>query len=528
MSTSKELLPEDVCALRPTRREFLAYIGALLAVSACGDGGNGDSEPPPAPTLASNPFTLGVASGDPLADRVVLWTRLAIDPLNGGGMPGEDVPVIWEVALDDQFHDMVRSGWQFAPRAFAHSVHVDVDGLAPDTWYFYRLRVADQWVSPVARTRTLPRADTSPERFRIALASCQAYTDGYYTAHAFLAQEDVDLVAFVGDYIYEYGVDGDVRDHDGPTLRTLEQFRNRYALYKSDPNLQAAHHRFPWIVTWDDHEVSNNYAGLVLSQGAPPVDDVRALRAAAYQAYYEHMPLRVAPPDDFTNFQIHHSFPIGDLATVYVLDGRQYRSDQACNDSPQRPCAEVHDPSRTMLGPTQKQWLTAALRASSSVWNVMAQQVVFSAVNFGGRFVLPDLWDGYAVERQELLNVFRDIRNVIVLTGDIHAAGFVTTHVDPIDNDSAVVAYEAVCTSISSGGDVGDLGLFADTIRQQNPQVQYLNHVRRGYTLCDFTRERVRFEFRAVTTVLQPTAEQLTDAIFEVDADTRVSRRIDG
>jgi alkaline phosphatase D len=514
--------------LHPTRREFLAYIGALLAVSACGDGdGGGDNgAAPPAPTLSSNPFTLGVASGDPLSESVVLWTRLAIDPLDTSAMPNQDIPVIWELASDADFRRIVRSGWRFAPVAFAHSLHVDVGGLTPDTWYFYRLRVGDQWMSPTGRTRTLPAPAASPERFRIALASCQSYQDGYFPALGFLAREEIDLVAFVGDYIYEYGGKGSVRDHDGPTLQTLAQFRNRYALYKSDANLQAAHHRCPWIMTWDDHEVSNNYAGLALDAGAPPVDG-RALRAAAYQAYYEHMPIRIPRPADFADMQIYHSFAIGDLATVYVLDGRQYRTDQACNDAPQRPCAEVFDPDRTMLGAPQKQWLVASLRTSSAVWNVIAQQVIFAPLNFGGRFVIPDLWDGYPIERQALLDVFGETRNVIMLTGDFHAAGFATLHADPLDLTSAVVGHEAICTSISSGGDTGELGIFADRIREAHSHLHYFNDIRRGYTVCDFDRERVRFEFRAVSTVLQPSAELFTDAAFEVEAGSGASRRVD-
>jgi alkaline phosphatase D len=505
----------------PTRREFLLYIGTVVAAAACGnDDSGGRGGPPAPPILAGEPFTLGVASGDPRPESVVLWTRLAPDPVNGGGMPDVDVPVIWEVALDAAFDQIVRSDFTFATVTLAHSVHVDVDGLAPDSWYFYRFRVGDDWVSPVGRTRTLPAEDSSPAAFRIALASCQNYKDGYYNAHAFLAQEDVDLVAFVGDYIYESGINGTVRDHDGPELRNLEQYRNRYALYRSDPNLQAVHHLAPWVMTWDDHEVNNNYAGLMLERGNEDVTDVLALRAAAYQAYYEHMPLRVPPPEEFGFLQIYNAFVIGDLTTVYVLDGRQYRSPQACDGRLGRPCEEVDDPARTMLGIEQKEWLIAALRRSSTLWNTIAQQTVFTPVNFNRTFVNPDQWDGYFPERAELLGVFQEVRNVVVLTGDIHASGFATLNVDQNDAASEVVGYEVVGTSLTSGGD-GDplLGLGNQAVALLD-NVHYLNSRARGYVMCELTRQRLRAEYRVVSTVLQPESELRTDAIFEVDRET--------
>jgi alkaline phosphatase D len=508
---------------RPTRREFLLYIGAALAAAACGDddgGGGGRGGPPPAPVLPGDPFTIGVASGDPRAQSVILWTRLAPDPINGGGMPDIDVPVIWEVALDENFANIVATDFLFATAMFAHSVHAEAAGLAPDTWYYYRFRVGDDWTSAVGRTRTLPAEDSSPEAFRIALASCQNYKDGYYTAHGYLAEEDVDLVAFVGDYIYESGVNGAVRNHDGPELRNLEQYRNRYALYKSDPNLQAAHALAPWIMTWDDHEVNNNYAGLNLEAGNEDVTDVLALRAAAYQAYYEHLPLRIPVPDEFGHMQIYNSFVIGDLTTVYVLDGRQYRSVQACNGRIGRPCAEVDDPQRTMLGAEQKQWLIDGLRDSTTLWNTVAQQTVFTPVNFNRTFVNPDQWDGYPPERQELLNVFAEVRNVVVLTGDIHASGFASLNIDQNDATSEVIGYEVVGTSISSGGDTDVLFGLGDQAEALLANVHHLNSRRRGYVICELTRERLRAEYRIVSTVVQPDGDLITDAIFEVELAT--------
>lgn len=507
---------------RPTRREFLLYMSAAVAVAACGDDDRAArGEPvPPAPILDADPFALGVASGDPLPESVLLWTRLAPEPTAGGGMPAEDVPVIWEVALDKEFSQIVRQGWEYASPLLAHSLHIDADGLAPDTWYWYRFRVEGQWTSPVGRTRTLPAYDAKPDAFTIIVADCQNYTHGFYTAHHHLAQEDVDLVAFVGDYIYEGGGSGEARSHIGPKLRTLEQYRNRYGQYRSDANLQAAHQRCPWVVTWDDHEVSNNYAGLVLQVGEEDVDDVLALRRSAYQAYYEHMPLRLPVPDDFGYLQIYQSFDIGDLARLYVLDGRQYRTDQACNDRIVR-CDEVDDPDRTMLGAEQKQWLRTEMGSSETIWNVIAQQTVFTPVVIRGAFTNNDQWDGYAAEQQELLTLFRDIRNVVILTGDIHLAGFGVLRADATDPDSQVVGYEVVATSISSNGDGTDeLGTLLENAIATVPNIRYVNARNRGYARVHLTRNRLRADYRVVSTVLQETADLATDKSFAIEADT--------
>lgn len=508
-SPGKSLRPT---IFRPTRREFLLYVGAALTAAACGDDGESAASPEAGPELAGDPFTLGVASGDPLAESVILWTRLAMDPLNGGGMPDERIAVSWEVALDAQFRTIVRSGTERAVPALAHSVHVEATGLAPDTWYWYRFG-AGRWTSPTGRTRTLPAADSSPERFVIALASCQNYKDGYYHAHRYLAREDIDLVTFVGDYIYESGVEGNVRDHDGPLIQTLDGYRNRYALYKSDPNLQASHQRAPWVVTWDDHEVRNNYAALNvpgLSAAA-----ARALRAAAYQAYYEHMPLRLTPPDDFADMGLYRALVIGDLAQLHVLDTRQYRDPQPCDGAPGR-CPSARDPGRTILGGEQKQWLKDELTTSTALWNVIAQQVVFAPVDFGGSFINPDQWDGYDAERQELIDVFAAHGNLLILTGDIHAGGFARLHAEPRNVESPRIGYEVVGTSIASGGDLGNLGPLADAFRDRHAWVEYINAVKRGYALCTLSRSDLRVEFRTVTTVVEADAELTTDASFTV------------
>lgn len=281
------------------------------------------------PTFASYPFSLGVASGDPLPDSVVLWTRLAPDPLRGGGMPEEDVQVEWVVAQDERLTRVVKRGTALAPAALAHSVHLEVSGLEPDRWYWYQFRVAGE-ASPVGRTRTAPPLEADPRLLRFAFASCQHYEQGFYTAYRHLANEDLDLVFHLGDYIYENsGVREQVRFHTYTELATLQDYRNRLALYKTDPDLQAAHAAFPWVVTWDDHEVDNDYAGKISENNDPEAAFLQR-RAAAYQAYYEHLPLRRSSMPRGPDAEIYRSLPFGRLARFYILDTRQYRTDQPC------------------------------------------------------------------------------------------------------------------------------------------------------------------------------------------------------
>ena len=360
--------------------------------------------PPVPPDLPEEVFALGVASGDPLPDSVVLWTRIVSDPLaDDGGVPAQPLPVGWEVARDRAFDDVVASGDAVAEPALAHSVHVDASGLEPDTWYWYRFTVGDR-TSPVGRTRTAPASGAEVERLRFAFASCQDYEAGHYTAHEHLSREDVDLVLFLGDYIYEHPPGrGGVRRHRSAAPVDLAGYRRRYGEVKADPALQAAHAHAPWLCTWDDHEVEGNYAGG--HPGDPDGDEeaFRARREAAYQAWYEHMPVRAAPPDD-GGITVHRSLDWGDLARLYLLDGRQHRSDQPC-DAPGDvgpACAERGDPDRTMLGAEQEAWLEDQLAGSRARWNVVGQQTVLTANPLAapGTPYNLDQWDGYPAARR--------------------------------------------------------------------------------------------------------------------------------
>ncbi len=342
------------------RRDFLLDLARLAALSAA---------VPTVwrvtrrPTLADDPFTLGISSGDPTPRGGVLWTRLATRPLEPeGGMEGQRVIVDWEVADDDAFRTIVQKGRATAVPELSYSIHVDVDGLQPDRWYFYRFHVggATGATSPVGRLRTTPAAGaTTPLRF--AFASCQHCETGLYTAYAHMAREELDLVAHLGDYIYEYGaIGGRVRTHAGLELRQLDDYRRRYAQYKTDPHLQAAHARCPWVVTWDDHEVDNNYAGSLGENGMESLEQTRLRRAAGYQAWWEHQAVRVPRATSWADLSIRRSVDWGGLAKFWVLDTRQYRSDQPCDDGNRRFAAA------TASGRTRRARCSAPRRSGGS------------------------------------------------------------------------------------------------------------------------------------------------------------------
>jgi alkaline phosphatase D len=470
------------------RRDFLHAAPAVLLLA----GWPGKAWPQPA--FSAYPFSLGVASGAPLQDGVALWTRLAPDPLNGGGMPPLPVDVRWEVAHDEQFRRIARAGTASADPSFAHSVHVEVAGLEPARWYWYRFMAADA-VSPVGRTRTAPAAGAPVDRFHFAFASCQQYEQGWYAAHRHMAEEDLDLVVFLGDYIYESSWGrAHVRKHEGPEPYTLEQYRNRYALYKSDPDLQSSHARFPWIVTWDDHEVSNDYAN-DRSQDLDPNFLVR--RAAAYQAYYEHMPLRRSALPQGPNMRIYGRHDFGSLLQFHVLDDRQYRDHQPCvkpgrggsNVVDEANCPTRREPVRSMLGAAQEAWLEHGLAASKARWNIIAQQTLMAQMDRKpgpGQQFWTDGWDGYPAARRRLLDALALHRpsNPLVIGGDVHFSCVSDLKPDFDDPRQAAVATEFCGTSITSQGPAQAR---LDAQRADNPHVRFANSEKRGYVTLDIT-----------------------------------------
>lgn len=522
---------------RASRRDFLATMGSLLAALGVAGGTSGCAEEeghgglellrnpaPPAPSLPQDPFQLSVASGDPLSDRVVIWTRLAPDPLSDGGMPQEDVPVIWEVFSDEEGLQPVRNGWAWARPALAHSVHVDVDGLRPDTFYWYRFRVGDAWQSPMGRTRTWPAPADSPDELRLAFACCQKYRSGFYSAHAHLAEMDLHGVVFLGDYIYESGNDPEVEGRlpiDLERVTDLPGFRGRYGGYRMDPDLQASHAMHPWIVTWDDHEVSNNYAGMQLSESRSRDGDGEEIRRAGYQAWYEHMPVRIPMPEDPAFMKIYRSFAFGDLVSMQVLDARQYRDPQPCEDEIGPPCEELLAGGLSMLGPEQKAWLLEELQGSQAHWNVIAQQVLFTPVLMEVGFANPDQWDGYLDSRQQILDVLADpaVQRPMVISGDVHAAGFAELYADQMDAESPTVAYEVLATSISSGGDGAEgIARAASLAEVVSDRAHYFDAARRGFAVCTWRREACEVVHWAVTTVSAREADRYRAAVYRIDA----------
>lgn len=491
------------------RRDFLADLARAAAFAA---GVPNVWRVTGRPRLVDDPFQLGVASGDPMPGGAVLWTRLAPRPLEPeGGMDGQRTVVAWEVAEDAGFRRIVRQGRATAAPELSYSVHAEVDGLAPDRWYHYRFTAGDA-ASPVGRLRTTPAAgSTRPLRF--AFASCQHYETGHFTAYDHMAREELDLVAHLGDYIYEYGgAEERVRRHAGGEIRTLDDYRRRYAQYKSDPALMAAHARCPWVVTWDDHEVDNNYAGLVGENGMESEEQMRQRRAAAYQAWWEHMPARVPRARDWSDLTIMRAVDWGALARFWVLDTRQYRSDQACGDGVRPvPCPGWDDPARTLLGAQQERWLLDGVGASRARWQVLAQQVMVapfdSAPGAESRLSM-DTWTGYPAARARLLGAVaeRAPHRTVVLTGDIHSHWVNELHADLRPREGPGVAAEFVATSISSGGDGTERWpQVTDAALAEHPHVRW-HSARRGYVSCAVTADGWTSEYRVVPYVSRPGA----------------------
>lgn len=472
--------------------------------------------------FAVNPFQLGVASGDPTSDGIVLWTRLATDPLNGGGMQPENYEVRWELAADDGFQNIVQSGVEMATPQLGHSVHVEVSGLKPDTWYWYRFHAGDA-VSRIGRTRTMPAADHMPEKMRFAFASCQHYESGYFTAYDHMAKEELDLVLHLGDYIYEYaGMDNRVRKHHGPEITTLEHYRNRYAQYRMDESLQNMHALCPWLVVWDDHEFDNNCAGAISEESHVSPADFLLRRANSYQAYYENMPLRRSCLPNGPDMTLYRTIDFGRLARFEMLDTRQYRTDQPNGDKLKPLEGGVFDPLATMLGDRQERWLMSELLQSTAQWNILGQQVMMARVDrtagVDANFSM-DQWSGYDVARRRLLDFIatRRVSNPVVLTGDIHSNWVNDLKVDFDDVKSPVVASEFVCTSISSGGNGLQFVKGHAELLQENPFVRFQNS-ERGYVSCTVTPKEWRSDYQVVEFVDKPGAGLINRGSFTVES----------
>lgn len=494
------------------RRDFLLDIARLSALCA---GLPNDWRLTWRPVFADNPFALGVASGDPTADGAVLWTRLAPRPFEPlGGMPGNRPVVTWEVAEDEAFTRVLRSGRYTAAPELGYSVHVEVNGLQADRWYFYRFQVGEV-VSPVGRVRTTP-ADGTIRPLRFGVASCANYEQGLFTAYEQLALERCDLVTHLGDYIYEYSArEGQLRRHHGFEISSVEDYRNRYAQYKLDPALQAAHAMCPWLVTWDDHEVDNNYAGEFGENRMESAEQMRARRAAGYQAWWENQPVRVPRARSWADLDIRRTTNWGALARFWMLDTRQYRDDQACDDGNRNvPCGDWDNPARSMLGAQQEKWLIDGLGASRSRWQVLGQQVMMAPYDEAlgpEQRVSMDQWSGYPRSRDRILAAVaeRAANRTVVLTGDIHSSWVNELSAGFDRAGRPVVAAEFVGTSIASGGDGNPR---SENTLQRLAELPYIkwHSGKRGYYVCDVSEREWRTDYREVEYVSRPGAVAAT------------------
>lgn len=507
-----------------SRRFFMAAGGATVSI------------PKALAQAGKYHFTLGVASGCPRPDGIVLWTRLAPEPLLGGRMPPGKAAVRYRLCSDQTMRRTVREGIVETSEAKAHSVHVVLRGLEPGREYWYQFTYGRD-ESPVGRTKT---ASTTAGAAKLALASCANYEAGHFTAYADIAAWAPDCVIHIGDYIYETGpgivglrsaeVGGfkatweNIRQHTGPETVTLWDFRNRYALYKSEPALQAAHAAAPWIAALDDHEIDNNWAAdIPQDPWAQTPLEFKVRKLAALQAYYEHMPLEEPPTVSGvdSHLQLYGAYRFGP-AQVHLLDTRQYRSDQVCEaqgNPADRSCEALSDPTLSMTGAAQERWLIKELRNSGARYNVIASQTWFAPYRYNdlgdAAYVNMDQWDGYPIQRQRLIDILAaGVSNPIVLSGDWHCGAALRIHKDPWNANSPRVGHNFCGTSISSHCPWSQAVAAAKGF---NRHLDYFNGDRRGYLRCEATERNWRSEYRVVADSRDPMSAVTTD----VAIDTR-------
>lgn len=510
---------------------------AVLAGSAGAAAVIGSASPGRA---ASDPFLHGVASGDPLPRAVVLWTRVTPTPeATPGSGRGPRVPVTWEVATDRRFRDVVRRGRTTTGPARDHTVKVDVTRLRPGTAYYYRFSARGA-TSPMGRTRTAPARTATPDRLRFGVVSCANLQAGWFSAYRHLAaRDDLDAVIHLGDYLYEYApgeyghgrANTDIRPHvPAREMVGLADYRQRHAQYKADPDLRALHARHPFIVTWDDHEVTNDAWREGAENHQPDEGDYVTRRAAAHRAYDEWMPVRMsgtAATGDGT--QLFRSLRFGALAELSMLDLRTYRDQQAATPAPSPVPSPAGSSDGTITGRAQMDWLKQRLRRGGSQWTLVGNPVMIAPVTFAQlprdlvdpvndvTGLLPsdglpynvDQWDGYTRDRRELFDHIRDqgLRDVVFLTGDIHSGWACDLPYDPATyplGDSAGV--ELVCTSVTSNNLKDITGTPPRTsslaveavIQTNNRHVKYLNFDDHGYSVLDVTPERVQMDWYVI------------------------------
>jgi alkaline phosphatase D len=482
------------------------------------------------PVFPAYPFALGVASGDPAPDSFVIWTKLAPKPLErAGGMPRQPIEVQWTLAADEGMRKVLRKGAVIAHPELGHAVHVEVEGLTPAADYFYQFRAGSE-VSGVGRARTLPALGSAVAELRFGVAGCQRYEDGLFTAYRRLADERFDFVFHYGDYIYERRVMRQV-DRKLPIVRvmpgdpeecfTLDDYRHRYALYKLDPDLQAAHASAPFVMSYDDHEVANNWAGDIPENNAPP-ELFLMRRAAAFQAWYEYLPLRRAQMPRGPDVRAYRRIVVGDLLSMSVLDTRQYRSEQACGGGVKANCAQALEPGRTMLGDAQERWLYGGFKSARARWTLLAQQVPImrSDRDADPAIFAPsmDKWDGAVAARDRLFGAITEakLRNVVVVTGDVHHNCAGELKANFADERSPTLGVEFIATSISSLGDGFDINDRFKALLEQDPHIKFFNG-QRGYVRHIVTPSSWRADYQVLDKVSVPEGRMTTRRSFVVE-----------
>jgi alkaline phosphatase D len=487
-------------------------------------------------TWRSDPFSLGVASGSPSSDGFVLWTRLApepesYDPSIPAGMSGESVPVAYEIAADPQMRSIVKRGTAVADAHFGYSVHQEIAGMKAHQPYWYRFMSGDA-MSAVGRATTLAAAASAPQSLRFGFVSCSNYEHGYFSAYRHLADEEPELVLFLGDYIYEYADTRPeanvVRKHsEGGEANSLSTYRNRYAQYRLDPDLKRLHAVTTALMTWDDHEVQNDYANAASEDFDEPAVFLHR-RAEAYQAYYEHMPLRASAQPNGASMRIYDRFRYGDLVEFSLLDGRQYRSREACyrmgfgggHFESNASCPERLDEARSMIGLAQESWLFDGLSKSRARWNVIAQDVLMAQLKvkdeMGEAIFSTDDWNGYPASRKRLLEHVHDagVANPVVIGGDIHSYWANDLKLDFDDPSSPTVATEFVGTSITSHPPPYEF--FIKTL-PDNPHVRFMESRMRGYVSVELSPAAMTTRLRTVSDARDANASVSTLKTFVVE-----------
>ena len=539
------------------RRDFLRRSGAAMLAAAsvpllqaCGGGGgdsSGDTGTPP--QTAATSFLHGVASGDPLSNAVILWTR--VTPPAGSSAP---VTVDFFVATDPGMTAMVKTGRVSTDASRDHTVKIDADGLQPNTTYYYRFSAANVF-SPIGRTKTLPVGDTG--RLRLAVVSCASLAHGYFNAYRRVAERaDLDLVVHLGDYIYEYGSGeyGDVRSYEPANeILTLSDYRTRHAQYKRDADLQEVHRQHAIVAIWDDHEFANDAWSGGAGNHTEGTEGTWAARvAAALQAYYEWMPVRVVDPANLR--KNNRSFALGNLVDLIMLEERVNARSQQINRNVLSfgnftQTGDYLDPARQMLGTEEESWLAGKLRGSTAKWKLVGQGVMFAQLKSvggvvadgGGTFFNPDQWDGYQPARDRVYDIIKGsagapaVNNVVILTGDIHSSFAADLSQDPNNGDVASGGYdgdtgagsravELVATSVTSPGAIDPKGIAAAALKLANPHLKYVDLTERGYMLLDIDATRVVSEWWYVDTVTsRSTSQSMGHAVQIGDGANRLS-----